>query len=59
MTGELTLQTGDALELECEIRNDDVDEPLTFANEAHTAEMCIMRGNYAPSLGRAWSSYSR
>jgi hypothetical protein len=59
MTGELILNTDDSLEFECEIRNDDVDKPLKFANEAHTAEMCIMRGNYAPSLGRSWSSYSR
>ena len=59
MSGQLIMHTDDALEYECEIRNDDVDKPLVFANEAHTAEMCIMRGNYAPSMGYAWSSYQR
>jgi hypothetical protein len=57
-TGQLELQKGDALEFECEIRNDDLEAPLKFANEAHTAEMCILRGDYAPSLGRAWSGFS-
>jgi hypothetical protein len=59
MTGTLEMHQGDALEFECEIRNDDVQVPLRFANEAHTAEMCILRGDYTPSLGRAWASYSR
>jgi hypothetical protein len=58
MTGQLDMMTGDALEFECEIRNDDVEKPLRFANEAHTAEMCIMRGDYALSFGKAWASYS-
>jgi hypothetical protein len=56
MTGQLTLRAGDALEFECEIHNDDVDGGLKFANNAHTAEMCIMRGSYAPSFGKAWAS---
>lgn len=56
-TGELMLQKGDALEWECEIFNHDLAFPLTFANRANDAEMCILRGNYAPSLGRAWSTY--
>ena len=59
MTGMLEIEEGDALEFECEIENDDLDIPLRFANEAHTAEMCIMRGFYAPSMNKAWSSYSR
>ena len=59
MTGQLVMQTDDALEYECEIRNDDVEKPLVFANEAHSADMCIMRGNYAPSMGHSWSSYQR
>jgi hypothetical protein len=56
MTGALTMKAGDALEYECEIRNDDVEQGLKFANAAHTAEMCIMRGNYTPSFGKAWAS---
>jgi hypothetical protein len=31
----------------------DTTAALRWANEALTAEMCILRGNYAPSLGRA------
>jgi hypothetical protein len=59
MSGPLDVAEGDTLEFECEIRNDDLDFPLRFANEAHTAEMCILRGFYTPSLNAAWSSYSR
>jgi hypothetical protein len=59
MSGALEVAAGDALEFECEIENDDLDVPLRFANEAHTAEMCIVRGFYTPSMNKAWSSYSR
>jgi hypothetical protein len=53
--GLLDLKTGDALVWECEIVNDDLQTPLRWANEALTAEMCILRGNYAPSWGEPWS----
>jgi hypothetical protein len=51
----LELKAGDRFEFECEIVNES-SAPLRWANEALTAEMCILRGTYAPSLGRAWSS---
>ena len=54
-SGMLELKAGDRFEFECEIVNDSA-APLRWANEALTAEMCILRGTYAPSLGRAWSS---
>ena len=57
LSGILELKAGDRFEFECEIVNDS-SAPLRWANEALTAEMCILRGTYAPSLGRAWSSVS-
>lgn len=54
-SGLLELKVGDELVWECEIVND-LEIPLRWANEALTAEMCILRGNYAPSWGEPWSA---
>lgn len=54
-TGMLELQEGDELVWECEIVNE-LDTPIRWANEAITAEMCIVRGNYAPSWGSPWAA---
>jgi hypothetical protein len=44
-TGQLHVQAGDKLEWECDINNT-LDTPIRFANEAQTAEMCILFGGY-------------
>jgi hypothetical protein len=58
ISGDLELEQGDAIDFECEIQNNDLDTPLHFANQAHTAEMCILRGYYTPSMDSEWSSFS-
>lgn len=44
-SGELELHAGDELYFECDINND-LDQPLKFANETFTGEMCILFGSY-------------
>jgi hypothetical protein len=44
-TGLLYLQPGEGFEWECEVNNT-TDAPLNFANEAYTAEMCLLAGGY-------------
>jgi hypothetical protein len=44
-SGMLELHAGDELDFECDINND-LDQPLKFANETFTGEMCIVFGSY-------------
>ncbi|HMJ11671.1 MAG TPA: hypothetical protein VK524_09680 [Polyangiaceae bacterium] len=44
-TGQLSVQAGDVLEWECHVNNK-LDHNLRFANEAYTADMCILFGGY-------------
>jgi hypothetical protein len=44
-TGLLYLEPGDRLEWACNVNNT-LDTPLNFANEAYTAEMCLLGGSY-------------
>jgi hypothetical protein len=57
-SGILELKEGDTFVWQCEIYNRH-DFPLVFGNEAYDADMCILRGNYAPSLGRSWIALGR
>jgi hypothetical protein len=45
MSGLQYVENGDTLEWECEVNNT-TDAPLRFANEAYTAEMCLLGGVY-------------
>jgi hypothetical protein len=49
-TGTFMLTPGDALEWECVVNNT-TDKPLRFANEAYTAEMCLLAGSYVYPTG--------
>lgn len=44
-SGPLEVQAGDRFEWQCEVNNT-LETPLRFANEAYTAEMCILMGGY-------------
>jgi hypothetical protein len=44
-SGTLEFKAGDQIEWECNVKNK-LDTPLNFANEAYTAEMCILFGGY-------------
>jgi len=44
-TGILTLMPGDKLMWSCDVNNT-LDTAIHFANEAHTAEMCLLGGSY-------------
>jgi hypothetical protein len=44
-TGLLTLEPGDKLTWSCDVNNT-LDTAIHFANEAHTAEMCLLAGAY-------------
>ena len=44
-SGLLYLQPGDTLRWSCDVNND-LDTSIHFANEAHTAEMCLLAGFY-------------
>jgi hypothetical protein len=44
------LNPGDTLEWECDVNNTS-DAPLRFANEAYTAEMCLLAGAYIYPTG--------
>ncbi len=45
VSGILTFEPGDAIEWTCDVNNT-TDAPLGFANEAYTAEMCLLAGGY-------------
>jgi len=45
LSGLFMLNPGDTLEWECDVNNT-TDAPLRFANEAYTAEMCLLAGAY-------------
>lgn len=45
MSGTLMLQPGDKLKWACDVDNT-LDTAIHFANEAHTAEMCLLAGAY-------------
>jgi hypothetical protein len=44
-SGLLYIEPGDRLEWTCDVNNT-TEEPLRFANEAYTAEMCLLAGSY-------------
>ncbi|HEX7672060.1 MAG TPA: hypothetical protein VF395_20840 [Polyangiaceae bacterium] len=45
LSGLFYLEPGDTLQWACDVNND-TDLALHFANEAHTAEMCLLAGGY-------------
>jgi hypothetical protein len=45
ISGLFHIEPGDTLDFECEVNNTS-DLPLRFANEAYTAEMCLLAGSY-------------
>lgn len=45
MSGRLDIQPGDKLEWACDVNNT-TNKALRFANEAFTAEMCLLAGSY-------------
>lgn len=51
MTGLLTVEPGDQLEWSCDVNNT-TDAALHFANEAYTAEMCLLAGAYVSETPR-------
>jgi len=51
MTGPFVLQPGDQLEWSCDVNNT-TDAALRFANEAYTAEMCLLAGSYVSNTPR-------
>jgi len=51
MTGLLTIQQGDQLEWSCDVNNT-TNAALRFANEAYTAEMCLLAGSYVSNTPR-------
>ena len=44
-SGILTVEPGDRLQWSCDVNNT-LDTPIHFANEAYTAEMCLLGGSY-------------
>lgn len=56
LTGILELQAGDILLWQCEIKNEH-SFPIRWGNQAYDADMCILRGNYAPSTGSSWVAF--
>lgn len=53
-TGPLTLAPGDAIEWECEVKNNETYD-ISFGNQAYTAEMCNLFGVAAPGDGGPWN----
>jgi hypothetical protein len=53
-SGVLFLEPGDGLDFECEVNNTS-DRALRFANEAYTAEMCLLGGAYVSDTGGFFS----
>jgi hypothetical protein len=51
MSGPLMIQPGDQLEWSCDVNNT-TDAALRFANEAYTAEMCLLAGSYVSNTPR-------
>ena len=49
-SGLLYLEPGDTLEWACDVNNTTA-APLGFANEAYTAEMCLLTGGYISNTG--------
>jgi hypothetical protein len=49
-SGLLFIEPGDTLDFECEVNNTS-DQALRFANEAYTAEMCLLAGSYVGNTG--------
>jgi hypothetical protein len=45
VSGLLYLEPGDSLEWSCDVNNT-LDQRMRFANEAYTAEMCLLAGSY-------------
>jgi hypothetical protein len=57
-SGVLELARGDAIRWECEIVNDDLDIPLTYANRALDAEMCNLHGINTPRINDGgWNAF--
>lgn len=56
-SGILTLEPGDTISWECDVRNNDLDIPLVFANKAETAEMCNLFGFMTPGSGGNWACF--
>lgn len=50
VSGLLFIEPGDTLDFECEVNNT-TDATLRFANEAYTAEMCLLSGGYVGATG--------
>lgn len=44
-SGLMIIEPGDSLEWSCDVNNT-LDQPIRFANEAYTAEMCLLAGAY-------------
>jgi hypothetical protein len=57
-SGIWMVDAGDRLEWECEIDNQ-LDVTIVWANRALDAEMCNLRGNYAPSWGGQWFAWQQ
>ena len=55
-SGELVLEPGDRIEWECEVNNTS-NQPLKFADQAYTAEMCNLFGSAVPGVGGAWNCF--
>jgi hypothetical protein len=45
VSGVLYLEPGDRLQWSCDVNNT-LNQPMGFANEAYTAEMCLLAGSY-------------
>lgn len=56
-SGIMTLDPGDTFSWECDVRNNDLDIPLVFANKADTAEMCNIFGFMTPGVGGNWGCF--
>lgn len=54
--GPLEVKANDVIEWECQINNK-TDNPLRFANEAYTADMCILFGGYVGPRGAGLSCF--
>jgi len=54
VSGELMFEPGDRLEWACEVNNT-TDEPLHFANEVYTAEMCLLMGEHVSETAGAFA----
>jgi len=55
-SGILHMQTGDTINWECDVTNNNVTGGIQFANAVFTGEMCNMFGMYAPTFGGPWTA---